>query len=124
MELQQIFDTVATHLLTQNRKSINEINGNSGVCAYRGNNGASCAVGCLIPDAAYKSSMETKTIHYKQVKDVLRPVIGRMTVQKVALLWDLQKIHDRNDYPVSSWRSLRHLANKRGLIFTPLTEGA
>jgi hypothetical protein len=46
---QEVFDQVATHLLTQNTKS----NDDSQECLYR-HNGLSCAAGCLISDDEYE----------------------------------------------------------------------
>ena len=54
MTLQEIFDKVAVHLLTQQERSET-----CGGCAYRGERGLMCAVGCLIPDELYDSSMES-----------------------------------------------------------------
>ncbi len=45
MTKQEIFDKVATHLLTQNEKALNSVGG----CVYRTDKGLKCAVGCLIP---------------------------------------------------------------------------
>ena len=48
MNIQEIFDTVSVHLLTQNEKSQESDFYRS--CLYRGPNGTKCAVGCLIKD--------------------------------------------------------------------------
>lgn len=53
MTNQEIFDRVYVHLLTQNAKSEASIG-----CAYRGDNGRKCAIGCLIPDEVYKPDFE------------------------------------------------------------------
>lgn len=50
---QEIFDKVAKHMLTQNRKSVI---GNT--CAYFADDGTKCAVGCLIPPTIYDPLME------------------------------------------------------------------
>jgi len=55
---QQIFDKVALHLITQGCPAFGE----EGECAYRGTNGTSCAVGCLIPDQAYDIHMEGRPV--------------------------------------------------------------
>lgn len=60
MEAQEIFDTVATHLLKQGRRATNpDI---PEMCVYRGANGTKCAVGVLIPDEAYDPVMEGRTL--------------------------------------------------------------
>jgi len=53
MDKQEVFDKVATHLLTQMVRSADEDG-----CLYRGPNGLKCAIGCLIPDDKYDSGME------------------------------------------------------------------
>ena len=52
MRKQQVFNTVAKHLLTQKKKSIKD-----GTCRYRYRN-LSCAVGCLIPKEEYSPKLE------------------------------------------------------------------
>lgn len=61
MNAQEIFDTVAKHLLTQNAVSASgerHSPSNAFECLYRGDNGLRCAVGCLIPDDVYDPVME------------------------------------------------------------------
>jgi hypothetical protein len=41
-------------------KSVNSVNNN---CAYRGENGNACAIGCFLPDDLYSRSMEGMNIH-------------------------------------------------------------
>jgi hypothetical protein len=53
MTLQETFDKVCVHLLTQLQKSVFLDSNGSMACAYRGPNGLKCAVGCLIPDELY-----------------------------------------------------------------------
>jgi hypothetical protein len=50
MTKQQLFDKVATHLLTQNRKATD----GKEACLYRGPGGTMCAVGCLMTNAQYE----------------------------------------------------------------------
>ena len=117
MELQEIFDKVSNHLLTQNLRSTNQLCEITS-CAYRGDNGTTCAIGCLIPDALYHTKLEGFGVANRKVKDTLRPVIGRVTFAKAALLLNLQHIHD--NMKTSSWNSrLRGLANIHNLTFTP-----
>jgi len=52
---QEIFDTVAEHLLKQGKQS--KAPGDKG-CRYRGPDGTKCAVGVLIPDADYRKWMD------------------------------------------------------------------
>jgi hypothetical protein len=52
---QEAFDLVLQHLWNQNHTSRKPF---GGMCAYRGQHGAKCAIGCLIPDDIYHSGME------------------------------------------------------------------
>ena len=127
MELQQIFDTVATHLLTQNRKSTSgDATGQGCHGAYRGDNGTTCAVGCLIPDNMYLITMEGQNIDNDAVWAALCPVIGAneyVKREKFDLLEDLQSVHDF--WAVSEWPDrLEDCANDYNLTFTPLPQGA
>ena len=118
MELQQIFDTVSTHLLTQNRKASNK----GGDCFFRTKDGATCAVGCLIPEAAYYPEMEG--LHLSELlRDGLLPVGEDNREQKFDLLRSLQHIHYCSAPDVWAHR-LDAYAQKHDLTFTPLTEGA
>ena len=118
MELQQIFDTVSTHLLTQNRKASNS----GGDCFFRTEDGATCAVGCLIPEAAYYPEMEGLHID-ELLRDRLLPVGEDNRDQKYELLRDLQHIHDCSD--VIDWADrLDAYARNHSLTFTPLPQGA
>lgn len=115
MELQEIFDKVTTHLLTQNKKAKEGIR-----CKYRNSEGLMCAAGCLIPNDVYEVDMEGKSI-----SSVIREygVLAEMfsTREKVILLGNLQHIHD--DVDVEAWpRKLRELAVNEGLKTYKLPE--
>lgn len=59
--LQEIFDVVSTHLLTQKkqaRQGVDDEGLGSGICQYRTSTGLKCAVGCLITDHQYTPVME------------------------------------------------------------------
>ena len=58
MTNQEIFDKVYRHLLTQNAKSMRFGLRNGKQCAYRGDDGLKCAIGCLIPDDKYDPIIE------------------------------------------------------------------
>ncbi len=62
MNPQQIFNRVATHLLTQKRRAEVSLNGNV-KCVYRAADGAQCAVGCLIPDDMFRPEMEGRGVY-------------------------------------------------------------
>ncbi len=105
---QKIFDKVATHLLTQKKKSLmpEELSGFC-KCAYRGKDGLSCAVGCLITDQEAAKIGEDKPV-------------GSVTLVATRLegfedfLGQLQLIHD-NCKPSKWINKLSLLATARNL---------
>lgn len=50
----KLINMIATHLAKQQKLSESKLG-----CAYRGRDGAMCAVGCLIPDELYTDRIET-----------------------------------------------------------------
>jgi hypothetical protein len=108
MTPQEIFDKVATHLLTQNKRSIG-FDGSVKCCRYRALDGSRCAVGCLIPDNEYSETMEGARVRK------LTGVLDRLELRAhVDLLAHLQATHD--SYEPCQWRdNLRLVAIKHGL---------
>jgi hypothetical protein len=93
---QEIFDKVATHLLTQRHRAADCF----GHCMYRGLAGASCAVGCLIPDELYDASFE-----HHGVATVANRLLRQLPwmAENLSLLSRLQAVHDHDeayDWPV------------------------
>ena len=85
MNAQEIFDTVARHLLRQNACSRY-----LGDCMYRNPNGLRCAVGILIPDDKYHENIETFDVYHPLVQAALPREVRRHTT----LLRELQEVHD------------------------------
>lgn len=85
MSPQEIFDQVATHLLTQNQRSIDLTTHR---CRYRFN-GLKCAVGCLITDEEYCAEMENRPANSVITKFGLHRLSDH-----VDLLSELQSLHD------------------------------
>lgn len=113
---QEIFNTVATHLLTQRRKSVV-----AGSCKYRTDEGLKCAVGCLITDEEYDPRMEGNSIDFLIYGDLddppVAPSLSRF-MEHSQLLRDLQRIHDADD--CDYWEeNLRALAAVSKLDFIP-----
>lgn len=118
LSAQQIFDRVATHLLTQGRRSLRFRPGSSlpEGCAYRGTEGLRCAIGCLISDESYDPRMEGRSVHY-----LVEDNAGRATFPDLEPLWPhyellrrLQKVHDESEPPF--WLGqLRAIASEFGL---------
>ena len=89
MTRQEIFNKVADHLLTQGRVATSSTT--LPTCAYRSTDGATCAVGCLIPDELYVPEMENKSVYtllwyFPDLPDYLHT--------NSRLLKSLQTIHD------------------------------
>ena len=102
-EAQKIFETVAQHLLRQNKRSQSP----DGHCRYRQKEHRKelkCAVGVLIDDKDYTTDMENKSVSHliDDYKD--RPSIVRLR-QHVPLLTQLQELHDL--LPALEWH--KHL---------------
>ena len=98
---QEVFDHVAEHLLKQGKRSLSaleegsEYSYSSG-CSYRGVNGTSCAVGCLIPDDEYKVVIEGVSV-IELLDEKAVPTLNSLNDNIEGLqsmLLDLQVFHD------------------------------
>ena len=116
MNLQQIFDKTASHLLKQGIQSTLD---DDDTCAYRGHDGSMCAVGCLINNDAYSWNLEGKSVDdCKRVQTALRNsgIEFDADGQVMRLLTMLQTIHDTKEE--GDWASsLGELADGLGLKF-------
>lgn len=95
MTPQEIFDTVAKHLITQGQQSQRD----DGTCLYRGPGGLKCAVGVLIPDDVYTRKMELDDLGEtgNGVHGLLyrhAHVLPGYFSENVRLLSRLQNVHD------------------------------
>lgn len=104
---QQVFDQVASHLLTQMKKST-WMDGRA--CAYRNKDGLKCAAGCLIADDEYSMDDMEDEAWLSLVKDGLVPK------EHAVLISELQHLHDGK--AAENWEAgLYELAEKFGLVF-------
>ena len=107
MAEQEIFDTVAQHLLTQGEKATDGV-----TCRYRTPSGLKCAVGCLIPDELYKPEMES--LNAWALIPRVRNALPGVSQDDADFLGGLQELHD--DVAPSDWAlSLRSFAEGRRL---------
>ncbi|MBB3227033.1 hypothetical protein FHW69_001634 [Luteibacter sp. Sphag1AF] len=106
---QEIFDQVASHLLTQGRQSLSaQVDGG---CAYRGTDGCRCAAGCLISDDEYRPGMESRTwVDVYRIFKTL-PYAGTATIDLIDVL---QTVHDACE-PYEWREELRSVAKSYGL---------
>lgn len=106
MTKQEVFDKVARHLLTQRAKAVSTLYTFSPKCAYRSPDGLSCAIGCLIPDSLYTSTLEGTPVGGGSgilLLTVLRQAnVSVDNYADVSFLSDLQGVHDL--CPVEAWK--------------------
>lgn len=95
--LQDIFNTVATHLLKQGRRSED----NTGACLYR-DGPRMCAVGVLIADEHYHETLEYQGVATTAVMTSLERSGWPCTEEAEGLYCKLQCVHD-NVMP-RNWR--------------------
>lgn len=107
---QELFDYVATHLLTQKGKAKS-----NGVCVYLDpKSGRKCAAGCLIPDDLYDPAWDVGGVNVMVLWSA--GALPNVSYHDLGLLRKLQIIHDLD--PVVVWREeLLHCATVRGLLF-------
>lgn len=133
--MQDLYNVVKTHLLAQLKKSIRLNSQGELICAYRGDNGLSCALGCLIPDEAYHPDIEGETPYLINLNDADSDTgtFPRRYTQWIGingsdanlgmldLMTTLQGIHDNMDLEPKQWdNSLEHTATRFGLNpYTP-----
>lgn len=104
--LQQQFNKVYIHLMTQGKRSVSE---DGKYCRYRGDDGLMCAAGIMIPDEKYTPDMEC--IPWICICESSKEAEGWLDKD---LGHQLQNIHDR--FPVYEWDShLKNLATRLGL---------
>jgi len=104
---QDVFETVARHLLTQNKKSTQD-----GHCCYRGEYGTKCAAGVLIPDERYDPKMDSRN---STGWDNIIYAYEFSTMHS-SLINALQYLHD-NNHPETWKEHLKHLARVESLNF-------
>ena len=110
MNRQQIYDTAARHLLTQNKKALNV----AGSCRYHSDDGYKCAIGCLIPDELYRTEMEGEDIEgLLIIEPKLEPILLN-DGNNLDFLEELQIIHDCI-FPEKWEKELRKFAKRYNL---------
>lgn len=86
---QEIFDTVARHLLKQGKRSMKGEH-----CAYRGDGDTACAVGCLMTDDESAPELEGSSVEGL----VSRGALPNRLRPHARLLGRLQRVHDEVEY--------------------------
>lgn len=109
MNQQEIFDKVASHLITQGAQARYRRSDGYPSCAYRGENDTMCAAGCLIPDEEYNPEFEG--IPWMGVCHDI-PSLASLTGKVHDLIVSLQGVHDDD----SSWYSIDILKDRLGAV--------
>lgn len=121
--LQELFDTVVSHLREQNAQCRNETS-----CVYRGPDGiTACAFGCLIPNSHYNPQLERKSVDtlfysgyipevFKALGCFMSKELSEDTSKRLDLLSKLQDTHD--NYRTSKWEPhFRRIAHNFNLTY-------
>lgn len=98
-----VFEFIKNHLLTQGERSIME---DEATCAYLGTDGKKCAVGALIREDIYHSSIEEKPVNHSLVRSAVTKSVPNWIIN-LELLGELQSIHDNAteyDWEMVSWK--------------------
>ena len=91
---QELFDYITSKVLEQGRPSLKtnpSLGGTSAVCVYRGQDGAKCAAGHVIPDAWYCEELEGQAADGVLERE---PRLEASLAPHLSLLLDLQGAHD------------------------------
>lgn len=112
MTEQEVFDTVVRHLAKQGGKAMEfipneEFGGGQTKCCYRTKGGASCSIGCLIPDSEYDPSLEGHGVAYLSEVDKLPASLKKYRLE---LLRGLQRAHDMSVTGVDLRNQLHYVA--------------
>lgn len=128
---QEIFTYV---LLFLRKQGVASITSDEATCAYRGENGSMCAVGCLISDDEYTPYFEGNTINALLDYGDLTSATASRLGPHALLLAELQQAHDNYmpwvDRPVlplakhfepGTWeQKMKQLAEEHNLEYTEL----
>ena len=98
-----VFEFIKNHLLTQGQRSLMD---NEMTCAYFGVEGKKCAVGALIREDIYHSSIEEKPVNHSLVQSAITKSVPNWKIN-TEMLCELQSIHDGKsmyDWEMVSWK--------------------
>ena len=97
-----VFEFIKNHLLTQGERSLMK---NEMTCAYFGAEGKKCAVGALIREDIYHSSIEEKPVNHSLVRSAVTKSVPNWIIN-TEMLGELQCIHDGKsvyDWEMVQW---------------------
>lgn len=91
MTLLQISEKIRDHLIAQKAKSMH----GEAKCLYRSDSGNMCAVGCIIPDELYDTTLETQSMRTNAVTEVVNKALRlRLDRSSIDCLQLWQNYHD------------------------------
>lgn len=112
MTLQEVYDRVRDHLLTQMVCSYDE---EIDLSLFRGPDNTCCAIGCLIPDELYTPEMERGNMFNRLVLEALQKGGVNTDSATLKLLNSLANVHDY--LTPSVWRLyLDQIAEQMGFL--------
>lgn len=103
MNMLEVFNKVEAHLLSQGAKSMSyaiDSTVKTSACAYRGEMGRSCAIGCLIKDQFYHRGLEGLVMwidmlpYEPELAKALTSSGIELNSVMTYMLYDLQRLHD------------------------------
>ena len=112
MNMLKVFNKVEAHLLAQGVRSMSY----SDACAYRGDMGRSCAVGCLIKDEFYHKGLEGIPMwadEHELVSTSKTCLEDRQMLLKEALIKSGIDLNPATTYMLSSLQSLHDSVNPK-----------
>lgn len=110
---EEVFDYVEAHLKKQGYRSMLAGRRPGLACAYRGVDGAACAVGCLLADDEYDPGMENNSV--MELADLFGTTgmfrnlaLPERLIPHAKMLEALQDLHDRS----ANWTSGKGLSHR------------
>lgn len=114
-----VFEFIKNHLLTQGERSLME---DEMTCAYLGAEGKKCAVGALIREDIYHSSIEEKPVNHSLVRSAVTKSVPNWIIN-TDMLGELQFIHDDSSNHDWEWSLKEFEIDKlEGVNYVPTKE--
>lgn len=108
---QELFDRIVDHFIKQGRRAVDD----NEDCMYRAPNGNMCAIGCLISDKVYNTSLENKGATNLDVLNALRASGIEPSDYPTCFLTDMQRAHDCSRTVDNLQKILMRIADEHGL---------
>jgi|LakMenE18May11ns_1017448.scaffolds.fasta_scaffold9119723_2 hypothetical protein len=114
-----VFEFIRDHLLKQGERSLMD---NELTCAYLGTEGKKCAVGVLIREDIYHSSIEEKPVNHSLLRSAVTKSVPNWIIN-TDMLGELQFIHDDSSNHDWEWSLKEFEIDKlEGVNYVPTKE--